>query len=67
MKFSWGALMINQWKENDPEFVGGVSLLTEYDLKGESEWAYVGYLCVFFVAFFVAAFLALKHVNHSKR
>ena len=67
MKFSWGALMINQWKENDPEFVSGVSLLTEYDLKGESEWAYVGYLCVFFVAFFVAAFLALKHVNHSKR
>ena len=49
MKFSWGALMINQWKENDPEFVG-VSLLTEYDLKGESEWAYVGYLCVFFLA-----------------
>ena len=67
MKFSWGALMINQWKENDPEFVGGVSLLTEYDLKGESEWAYVGYLCVFFLAFFAAAFLALKHVNHSKR
>ena len=67
MKFSWGALMINQWKENDPEFVGGVSLLTEYDLKGESEWAYVGYLCVFFLAFFAAAFLALKHINHSKR
>ena len=67
MKFSWGALMINQWKENDPEFVGGVSLLTEYDLKNESEWAYVGYLCVFFLAFFAAAFLALKHVNHSKR
>jgi ABC-type multidrug transport system ATPase subunit len=67
MKFSWGALMINQWKENDPEFVGGVSLLTEYDLKNESEWAYVGYLCLFFLAFFAAAFLALKHVNHSKR
>ena len=67
MKFSWGALMINQWKDDDPEFVGGVSLLTEYDLKGESEWAYVGYLCVFFLAFFVMAFLALKHVNHSKR
>ena len=67
MKFSWGALMINQWKENDPEFVGGVSLLTEYDLKGVSEWAYVGYLCIFFLAFFFAAFLALKHVNHSKR
>ena len=67
MKFSWGALMINQWKDDDPEFVGGVSLLTEYDLKGVSEWAYVGYLCVFFLAFFVMAFLALKHVNHSKR
>ena len=67
MKFSWGALMINQWKDDDPEFVGGVSLLTEYDLKGVSEWAYVGYLCVFFLAFFFAAFLALKHVNHSKR
>ena len=67
MKFSWGALMINQWKDDDPEFVGGVSLLTEYDLKGVSEWAYVGYLCIFFLAFFFAAFLALKHVNHSKR
>ena len=67
MKFSWGALMINQWKANDPEFVSGVSLLTEYDLKGESEWAYVGYLCLFFAAFFSLAFLALKHVNHSKR
>ncbi len=67
MKFSWGALMINQWKDNDPEFVSGVSLLTEYDLDGESEWAYVGYLCVFFLAFFCMAFLALKYVNHSKR
>lgn len=67
MKFSWGALMINQWKDNDPQFVSGVSLLKEYDLDGKSEWAYVGYLVVFFLAFFTMAFLALKHVNHSKR
>ncbi len=59
--------MINQWKDNDPQFVSGVSLLKEYDLDGKSEWAYVGYLVVFFLAFFTMAFLALKHVNHSKR
>ena len=47
--------------------MSGVSLLKEYDLDGKSEWAYVGYLVVFFLAFFTMAFLALKHVNHSKR
>jgi hypothetical protein len=59
--------MINQWEDNDPMWAGGQTLLDAYDLKGVDKWAYVGYLCLFFLAFFAAAFLALKHVNHSKR
>jgi hypothetical protein len=68
MKYAWGALMINQWDGNDPVlFTGGQTLLATYELDDVNKWAYVGYLTLFFCAFFVLAFLALKHVNHSKR
>ena len=68
MKYAWGALMINQWDGNDPVlFAGGETLLETYELDDVNKWGYVGYLLLFFCAFFILAFLALKHINHSKR
>ena len=68
MKYAWGALMINQWDGNDPVlFAGGETLLEKYELDDVNKWGYVGYLLLFFCAFFILAFLALKHINHSKR
>ena len=34
MRYSFGALMINQWEDNDPMWAGGQTLLDAYDLKG---------------------------------
>ena len=57
MKYSWGALMINQWEDNDPVFLDGKTLLQEYDLNGEDKWSFLGLLVAFFSVFFVFAFL----------
>jgi ATP-binding cassette subfamily G (WHITE) protein 2 len=67
MKYSWGALMINQWEENDPLFLDGRTVLEEYDLKDSDKWGYLGLLVVFFTVFFTLAFLALSFINHSRR
>lgn len=67
MKFSWGALMINQWEDNDPVFLEGRTILQEYDLKGEDKWSYLGLLVAFFTIFFALAYLALSHIDHSRR
>ena len=68
MKYSWGALMINQWEDNDPMFLDGKTLLQEYDLNGEDKWSFLGLLVAFFSVFFVFAFLAggyLLYYHHN--
>uniref|UniRef100_A0A7S0SD37 ABC transporter domain-containing protein n=1 Tax=Mantoniella antarctica TaxID=81844 RepID=A0A7S0SD37_9CHLO len=67
MKYAWGALMINQWEDNDPIFLEGKTLLEEYDLKGSDKWGQLGALVLFFIVFFFFALLALTKVNHSRR
>ena len=67
MRYSFGALMINQWEDNDPAWAGGQTLLDAYDLKGVNKWEYLLYLLLFFAAFFVMALAAITHVNHGRR
>ena len=67
MSYSFGALMINQWEDNDPDWAGGQTLLDAYDLKGVNKWEYLLYLLLFFAAFFVMALAAITHVNHGRR
>jgi len=67
MRYSFGALMINQWEDNDPMWAGGQTLLDAYDLKGVDKWAYLGYLLVFFFVFFLMALTAITKIDHSRR
>ena len=67
MRYSFGALMINQWEDGDPDWAGGETLLEAYDLEGEDKWAYLGVLLVFFFAFFAMALGAITYVDHSRR
>ena len=67
MRYSFGALMINQWEDNDPMWAGGQTLLDAYDLKGVDKWAYLGYLLGFFFVFFLMALPAITKIDHSRR
>ena len=67
MRYSFGALMINQWEDNDPMWAGGQTLLDAYDLKDVDKWAYLGYLLVFFFVFFLMALTAITKIDHSRR
>jgi ABC-type multidrug transport system permease subunit len=67
MRYSFGALMINQWEDGDPAWAGGETLLEAYDLEGADKWAYLGVLLVFFFAFFAMALGAITYVDHSRR
>eukprot|EP00227_Mantoniella_beaufortii_P007206 CAMPEP_0197606508 /NCGR_PEP_ID=MMETSP1326-20131121/45194_1 /TAXON_ID=1155430 /ORGANISM="Genus nov. species nov., Strain RCC2288" /LENGTH=625 /DNA_ID=CAMNT_0043174433 /DNA_START=168 /DNA_END=2045 /DNA_ORIENTATION=- len=70
MKYSWGALMVNQWEgKGDMTSMSqdGVTVLQQFDLDNLDKWNCLGYLMCFFVVFFTLALLALTFVNHSRR
>jgi hypothetical protein len=66
--------MINEYGDGrdipflyDAEANGTLTVLEYFSLDGVSKWAYLGYESLFFVGFFVLAFLALRFVNFTKR
>ncbi|GLC68936.1 hypothetical protein PLESTF_000760800 [Pleodorina starrii] len=67
LRYAWGALMVNQFEDNDPEFAGGLTVLQYYGLQGADKWAYLGYLSLFWLVFAVLALLALTYMRHQKR
>ncbi|KAG2446852.1 hypothetical protein HYH02_008009 [Chlamydomonas schloesseri] len=67
LRYAWGALMLNQFEDNDVIFAGDQTILQYYGLAGEDKWAYIGYLSLFWIVFAVLALLALTYVRHQKR
>ena len=61
--YGWGALMINQYKNDDVKVYGDTGVLEYYSLNGLSEWAFLGYSALSFVVFFLIAYI----VSHSPR
>lgn len=68
LRYAWGSLMANQFagSRNVP-FLGAPGILEYYSLGGISAWGWMGIIFGFFAFFFVAAFLALTFVKHTKR
>ncbi|PNH05918.1 ABC transporter G family member 18 [Tetrabaena socialis] len=67
LRYAWGALMLNQFENDDVKFAGDATILEYYSLKGEDKWAYIGYLSIFWIVFASLALLALTYVRHQKR
>ena len=75
LRYAWGAQMINSFKDigagdtddKAPPQIAGTPILEYYGLEGETAWGYLGYECLFFIAFFLCAWAALQFKRISKR
>ncbi len=69
-------------RHGDPVWLNGETVLEHYQLKNYSDrssarytwykkdvemWANVGFLCIFFVGYFVFAWAGLKYAQHGAR
>ncbi|KAK9804269.1 hypothetical protein WJX72_004137 [[Myrmecia] bisecta] len=66
MWYGWAALMINEFAGRNVQ-IFGQEVLAYFSLDGISSWAYTGYCSLFFVAFFLLAWLALAFKKHQNR
>ncbi|KAG2499553.1 hypothetical protein HYH03_002498 [Edaphochlamys debaryana] len=66
-KYTWGAVMINQFKDRPQPWIGGQTVLEYFALDGVSEWAYLGYACLFFLFFYVSTALVLTFKQYQVR
>jgi ABC-type multidrug transport system permease subunit len=67
MRFSWGALMINEFKGRNVIAFDNQEVLDYYSLGGTNKWAYIGYLAIEFAVVFFAFWLVMTFKTHSKR
>lgn len=47
-RYSWTAVMLNQFEAIDPVWLGGQTVLEYYGVAGQSKWANLGYVAAFF-------------------
>lgn len=67
LRYSWTALMLNQFEAQDPKFLRNRSLLTYYGVVGQSKWVNVGYVWAFAVGYFLVCWLVLCFKRYDKR
>lgn len=74
LRYSWAALMVSQFRGSDGESRTrlfqedgeSIGVLEYYEFEEKEEF-YLGWIFMFFAAFFFAAFLALTFVRHQRR
>lgn len=59
--------MINQFQGTTATAFGDQPVLAYYNLDGRSAWAFLGYEALFFVVFFMLAWLGLLVVKWQRR
>lgn len=66
--YAWGALMINTFRGSNID-IFGEGILSYYSLNGVSEWAFLRYEALSFVAFMAIAYAGLVFTLrlHQKR
>mmetsp|Transcript_15663 Transcript_15663/g.27086 ORF Transcript_15663/g.27086 Transcript_15663/m.27086 type:complete len:488 (-) Transcript_15663:808-2271(-) len=69
MRYGWSGLMVNQFsgKNGDPEYMEGLTVLQYYNIDGIEKWAHTGFLSLFFIVFFVGAWLTLSYKKYTNR
>ncbi|KAG2499544.1 hypothetical protein HYH03_002490 [Edaphochlamys debaryana] len=66
-RYTWGAVMINQFKDYNEPWIGGQTVLEYYSLDGVNEWAYLGFVCLFFLFFYICTALVLTFKQYQVR
>ncbi|CAL8464553.1 g4088 [Coccomyxa elongata] len=66
IRYGWHAQMGNQFEGNRDVLLNGKPILEFYDIN-YSKWANLGFESIFFLGFFVLAWLALSFCKHSRR
>ncbi|PNH11015.1 ABC transporter G family member 2 [Tetrabaena socialis] len=66
-RYSWGAVMVNQFKHHHEPWINGKTVLQYYGLARENEWAQIGYCSLFFVFFYVCTALILTFKTYQLR
>ena len=67
LRFSWEALMLNQFEGSDVRALGGAPVLEFYGIDGVTKWRQAGIEVLFFAAFCVLAWAGLAFRRHQKR
>lgn len=67
LTYSFTALMVNQFGEHDPRFIGGKTLLEYFGMQGQRPWANIGIVCGFFVFFLASTWGVLSFRKYDKR
>lgn len=80
VRYGWSALMVNEYSEWDPQYIGGQSVLTIFGLKDfqppgkyryytpdVKPWDNLGILAGFFLAFFLLSWATLSFKTLTKR
>lgn len=64
LKYSWSALMINEYNAIDIPF----DVLEVFSVPADAnKWAYLGYAALFYPAFFILSFLIMRFRKYVKR
>lgn len=67
-RYAWSAMMINQFENNDVEYINGMTVLQFYGLDGvKDKWACIGYNALFFIFYFVCTALVLTFKKYASR
>eukprot|EP00775_Hariotina_reticulata_P005937 gene5937-6176_t len=67
LRYSWTAVMLNQFGAHDPVWVEGKTILEFYGIQGQSMWANLGYVAAFVAFFLACAWIALTFSRYQKR
>eukprot|EP00892_Ulva_mutabilis_P005857 jgi/Ulvmu1/3643/UM017_0057.1 len=72
LRYAWGAQMMNSFRgvkdgNGQVPMIAGEPVLEYFGFDDQTAWGYLGYECLFFVAFFLAAWAALQFKRISKR
>eukprot|EP00955_Chlamydomonas_euryale_P073398 361734-Chlamydomonas_euryale.AAC.1 len=66
MKYTWGAMMANQFGPLDPPF-GDTTFLEYYGLETVDKWRYCGFASLFFLFFFLCALTTMSLRKYQSR
>ncbi|CAL5220797.1 g2870 [Coccomyxa viridis] len=69
LHYAWASLMLNEFEHKNTIFIDNQTFLEYYGLPqhGITKWEYLGIEMLFFVMFFILAWLALKYKKHGNR
>lgn len=67
LKYAWSALMVNQFRANDPVWSDNMTVLEYYGVKGDNMWLNLLIMVGLFLATTFGAWGGLTFMKHSRR